>query len=172
MPANRSGQVILKLKGFGALKKAFRELEPKVAKKVIRQSVRSGMKIVQKAAKENAPIRSGRGKRRIKVRTSKGPRGTRLRHTIALAVLVGESPRKGDKDSTWYMWLQEFGYHIGKRLRQGQKVIGYTTTKYQPVVRKMPGLHFTRAAMRAKESEVKQNIIQNILDGIEREAGK
>ncbi len=166
------GQIVLKLEGFDALKQAFKQLEPKLAKKVIRQSVRNGMKVVQAAAKENAPVDTGAGKRKIRVRTSKGPRGTKTRHTIALAVLVGEVPRKGAKDSTWYMWLQEMGYHIGKRLRQGGKVIGYATTKTQPVVRIVPGLHFTRMAMRQKEAGVKAKMIQDILDGIEREASK
>ncbi len=162
-----AGQVVFKLEGFDSLKRAFKELEPKLAKKVIRQSVRNGMKTVQAAAKENAPVDTGAGKRKIRVRTSKGPRGTKTRHTIAMAVLVGEAMR-----DTWYMWLQEFGYHIGKRLRQGGKVIGYATTKTQPVVRVMPGLHFTRKAMRQKEAGVKAKMIQDILDGIEREASK
>jgi HK97 gp10 family phage protein len=165
-------QVVLKLEGFDALKKAFRELEPKVAKKVIRKAVRDGMKTVQSAAKANAPVDTGRGRRKIRVRASKGPRGTVQRHTIALAVLVGESPQAGKKDATWYMWLQELGYHIGKRLRSGGKVIGYVPTKTQPVVRVMPGLHFARKAMRAKEPGVKQRMIEDILMGIEREAGR
>ncbi len=141
-----AGQVVLKLEGFDVLKKAFRDLEPKLAKKVIRQSVRNGMKTVQAAAKENAPVDTGAGKRKIKVRTSKGPRGTKVRHTIALVVLVGEAPRKGAKDSTWYMWLQELGYHIGKRLRQGGKVIGYATTKTMPVVTSSTGSNGRRAS--------------------------
>ncbi len=163
----KPGGVVIKLEGFDALKRAFRELEPKLAKKVIRQSVRNGMKTVQAAAKENAPVDTGAGKRKIRVRTSKGPRGSKVRHTIAYAVLVGEA-----MGPTWYMWLQEMGYHIGKRLRQGAKTIGYVTTKTQTGVRKMAGLHFTRRAMRQKEAGVKQKMIEDILVGIEREAGK
>jgi len=159
------GGVILELEGFDALKRAFRELEPKLAKKVIRQAVRAGMKTIQAAAKAEAPVRTGAGRRGIRIRTSKGPRGSRVRYTIALATLVGDA-----KGPTWYMWLQEFGYTLGKRLRQGGKTIGYAATKVVPVPRKMPGRHFMRKAMREREASVKQQIIENILLGIEREA--
>ncbi len=167
-----AGQVVLKIEGFAALKRAFKELEPKVAKKVIRQAVRAGMKTVSAAAKANAPVDTGTGRKRIRVRSSKGPRGTVQRHTIALAVLVGESPKKGQKDGTWYMWLQEMGYHIGKGLRSAGKIVGYVTTKTQPVVRKMPGLHFTRRAMRQVEPSVKAKMIEDILHGIDREVAR
>ncbi len=192
--AGHVGGVIIKLEGFDALKRAFRELEPKLARKVIRQSVRNGMKTIAAAAKENAPSETGRGRRKIRVKTSKGPRGTKQRYTIAGAVLVGESsqgkggpvvavkrahaggsglPAQKRLQNTWYMWLQEMGYHIGKRLRNKKgETIGYATTKTQPVVRKMEGLHFTRRAMRTKEAGVKQKMIEDILAGIEREAGK
>ncbi len=160
--------VVLKLEGFEALQKAFKELEPNLAKKVIRKSVRNGMKVVQQAAKDNAPVRTGAGKRGIKVRTSKGPRGSRVRNTIALAVLAGQAT----PGETWYMWLQEMGYHIGKRLRKGGKVIGYSPTQGRKAVIARAGLHFMRRAMRSKEPSVKARIIEDILLGIEREAGK
>jgi len=158
---------VLKLEGFEALQKAFRELEPKLAKKVIRSAVRNGMNAIQRAAKDNAPVRTGAGRRKIRVRTSRGPRGSRVRHTIAFAVLVGEAG-----GPTWYMWLQEMGYHIGKRLRQGGKTVGYAPAGGRKAVMAMEGLHFTRGAMRAKEPGVKSRIIEDILLGIEREAGK
>ncbi len=162
-----AGQVVLKIQGFDALKRAFQELEPKVAKKVIRQAVRNGMKTVATAAKADAPVDTGAGRRKIRVRASKGPRGTKARYTIALATLVGDA-----MGPTWYMWLQEMGYHIGKRLRSAGKVLGYVTTKTQPIVRKMPGLHFTRRAMRTVEPGVKAKMIEDILHGIEREAAR
>ncbi len=153
--------VAITITGIDEIKRAFRELPAKVAKKVVRQALRKGLKLPLAAAKTDAPVDTGAGRRSLRVRASKGPRGSRPRDTIAMALLIGErSPGK-----TWYMALQERGYHTGKRIRSGGKVVGRS-----PGSRKIAGKHYMRRALHATEQAARELIITEITSGIERQA--
>jgi|SRR6516162_10097528 len=152
--------------GADAIKKAFAELEPKLARKVIRKAVRDGAKDMAKKIKAVAPKRTGLGRRRIRVRSSKGPRGTKK--AIAMAVLTGEASggkgQHGHGGETWYMWLQERGWKTGKRIRQGGKVVGRVGK-----VTKVRGKRFVKRTMRQNEARIQRDIREMILAGIETE---
>jgi HK97 gp10 family phage protein len=135
-----------KISGLDAIAKAFEQLPGKLAKKVIRQSLRAGANTIKADAKADAPVDTGAGRKTVRVRTSKGPRGSVKKNTIAFGVLVGQA-----KGPAWYMALQEAGWET-------------------PSGRKVPGRHFMRRAMRSKEKSVQQQIAVDILEGIEREA--
>src|SRR5260370_11775535 len=107
--------------GVEAVAAAFRALPHKVARKVVRQAERKGMKIALAAARANAPVATGAGRKSLRVRSSKGPRGTKIKDTIAMALLVGRGGKPPGKE--WYMWLQEFGHYTGRRSREGWTVV-------------------------------------------------
>lgn len=135
-----------KVSGPKAIAKAFEQLPGKLAKKVIRQSLRKGANTVLAEMKSLAPKDTGAGRKSVRVRTSKGPRGSKRKNTIAFAVLAGEA-----LGPTWYMSLQDLGWTT----RDGRKI---------------KGKHFGRRAMRAKDRTVQEQIAVDILEGIEREA--
>ncbi|CEF48250.1 unnamed protein product [uncultured bacterium] len=139
--------------GAEAIARAFRELEPKLAKKVIRLALRAGANTVMKAVKSNAPHDSGAGRKHIRVRVSGPPRGVKKKNAISFAVLVG-----GAREPTWYMELQEWGFHIGSRKLGPDRTL-ITKNRY-----------FARDAMSATRPDVQQQVARDILAGIEREA--
>jgi HK97 gp10 family phage protein len=166
----RSG---LTIGGLAEVKRAFRELEPKVARKVIRQAERRAAKLFQAEILAHVPVASGKLKRSVKVRASKGPRG--FRKNISIAVLVGQGggqQAKGLK-TAWYAYLQEKGYHLGKRVRKAGKVTGYVPLPGRlgsGGVRYMPGRHFVKNALRTREPDARRKLILWIGAGIDREA--
>ncbi len=164
---------VLIVTGDEAIKRAFKELEPKIAKKVIRQASRKAMQIPRSMAQAIAPVHSGRYKKSIRVRTSKGPRSAK-RGDISLALLVGAGAgAKSKKGVTqpWWAWLVERGFHTGgKRIRKGGKVVGYVPKHKGGTVRHIPGKYIVKRVLKATESQVKQVMTMEILNGIEREA--
>ena len=62
------------IQGIDLVKRAFRELKPRLAKKVIRQAERKAAKLFAAAILAHAPQDTGLLKRTVKVRSSKGPR--------------------------------------------------------------------------------------------------
>jgi HK97 gp10 family phage protein len=162
------------IEGMEALKRAFKELEPKLAKKVIRQAERKGAKLFADEIRAHTPVKSGKLKKTVKVRTSKGPRGAKKQ--IAMAVLVGQAGAGDDKSGggkpAWYAYLQEKGFTIGKRIRKAGKTVGYTPTGKRNSVGKVPGKFFVRHALKSKETSARELVVSEILAGVEREAGK
>lgn len=90
------------ISGLEPLLKKLKTLEPKIAKKVLRQSLRAGAKIIQTAAKAKAPVKSGQLRKAIKVRAQKRTR----RGTIGVNVSVGEKDFAGE---VFYGSFIEFG---------------------------------------------------------------
>jgi HK97 gp10 family phage protein len=88
--------------GITEIRRAFRELPPTLAKKVIRQGMRTALKPVQAAAKALAPKDTGELARYIVVRAARA----RKRGVIALDVRVGEGDFKGEQ---FYAAFPEFG---------------------------------------------------------------
>ena len=162
----------IKITGVEAIAKAFRELEPKLAKRVIRQAERNSLKTPYAQAKAAWPVLTGQSRRTIRIRTAKGPRGSRS-HTIAMALLVGEASngkaKKNGSKRVWWPFLIEQGFHTGgKRIRHGGKTIGYTQTRASVAVKKIPGRHIMKRTLRSNESTVRQIMTDQIIAGIER----
>lgn len=90
------------LTGDKALDKTLRGLEPKIAKKVVSKATRSGMKIMQKAVKDESPVgETGMLKKSVKVRSAK-----RSRRSFGMLVQFGEGNFKG---KSWYAAAVEYG---------------------------------------------------------------
>lgn len=88
--------------GVSELRRAFAELPEKLAKKVIRQSIRKGLKPIQAEAQRLAPVREGLLKKRIKIRAFT----KRKRGIIGLEIRVGQGDFLG---KTFYAAMVEFG---------------------------------------------------------------
>lgn len=165
--------------GVEAVQRAMKALPGKVGKKVVRQAERKANKIFQSALKATVPVRTGKVKKSVRVRTSKGTRAFK-RGQIAIATLVGEGGRSGDKAAgivrPWWAFLQDHGYHVGGRRVRKKVGKSWKTTGYERLagrrVKKIKGKHFVKRALRRKESQVMSMLKNEILDGIEREAAK
>ncbi len=87
--------------GIKQIDRAFRQLEPKLARKVIRQALRKSLKPVADEVKADSPVETGLLRSAIKVRAGKRARGS-----ISLVVIMGEGDFKGE---TFYGAFQEYG---------------------------------------------------------------
>lgn len=92
----------MQIDGLDAFKKGLRALDKKIAGKVVRTSLRRGMKTIQVAVKAACPVDTGALKRSIVVRASKA----RRRGIISIEVRIGEGDFKGD---TFYGAMIEYG---------------------------------------------------------------
>lgn len=90
-----------KIDGVNEIQRAFRELEPKLAKKVIRQAIRKGLKPVLAAARRNAPSKSGALRKLIKIKAA----AKRRRGVISLTVNIAGN-RQG---KAFYGAFNEYG---------------------------------------------------------------
>ena len=91
----------LTITGDKQIDRALKNIPDKVAKKAFRKSMRPAMKVIQKEAKDNAPVDSGDMKKSIKVKAAK-----RSRRFMGIDVVIGEEAFKGE---TWYGNLVEYG---------------------------------------------------------------
>lgn len=139
----------IRITGASAIQRAFKELPPRLAKKVIRQALRAGAKVVQAEAKADAPVETGKVKKAIKVRAGK----SRKKNVIAMAVIIGQGDFQGE---TFYGAFENFGWKTGKRGSSNR--------------RQVPGKHFMDRALSEKAAAAKEIITGLILEGIEREA--
>lgn len=128
------------IRGIKEVRRAFRALPDRLAKKVIRQSLRAGLKLVKEQAVRNAPKgEHGAIKKGIKVRAfAKRKRG-----------LIGLEVRVGDRDfvgKTFYAAMVEYG------------------------TVKQPAQGYMRRAFDSRGREALNLAISLIRQGIEREA--
>ena len=132
--------------GIQAIDRKLRRLEPKVQKKVLRQSMRSGLKLVQEEMKVQVPVDSGLTQKNIKVRALK-----RRKHgVIGMEVRVASAPgliKKGAGD-------RPFFYPAG---------IEYGDSEHQPNP-------FGRRSYSAKGDAARDKTMTDMRSGVEREA--
>jgi HK97 gp10 family phage protein len=91
-----------KVEGLEEIIAKLKELETKIAKKIIRKALRKGASILTKATKQRAPVgETGNLKAGIKTKA-----GKRSRKTISINVVLSDSTVKG---AAYYAAFQEFG---------------------------------------------------------------
>jgi HK97 gp10 family phage protein len=91
----------MKITGLVEIQAKLKTLAPRVANKVVRQSLRAGAKIVQKQTAANAPVHTGLTAHSVKVRAIKRTKGM-----IGVAVQIGKGSYLGE---TYYAAFVEFG---------------------------------------------------------------
>jgi len=133
--------------GITEIDKKLKTLEPRLQKKVIRQSMRSGMKLVLQDAVQRVPFLSGLLKRNIKLRAMK-----RKRNRIGLLVEVKSDPgfykHYGQGQVAWYPASVEYGHGT------------------------VPPHPFMRPAFDTKGGSAKEKTLHELLEGINREVEK
>lgn len=152
--------VSFKITGAKELQKKLRELGPKIEKKVMRQALRAGAKIIQAEAKKLAPVDSGELRAGIKVRAVKKRKPGQVR----IRVSTGE-------DDAFYGFFVEYGYmkQETRRLPDG-KIISLKRGQGTPTF--VPPRPFVRPAFETKKEEATKAITAAIAAGIEREASR
>lgn len=130
---------VVRVTGLAEVQAKFADLETKVARKILRQGLRAGAKVVQTAARAEAPRRTGLMAANIKIRGSRGRNGS-------VAFRVGGSAKdfkgKAKEQRPFYMDFVEGGHFAGPR-KLGDK------RKF------VPGNHFlTRAYEASREAAV------------------
>lgn len=136
------------IKGGDRLDRALREMDRRLSRKVVNGSLRSGAKVIQAGAMQNAPVRTGALRAAIKVRSAKRRRGGNL----AIVVGVGKQWFQGDQ---FYGAFQEFGWRAGKRRSQAS-VRERSETRPQ-----IPGEHFVEYAFDERGRQAVETVIQD-----------
>ena len=126
----------IKLIGGKELDRKLKALPRKVAKKILRQALRAGAKIILAQAKANAPVATGQLKKSLKVRAMKRTR----KGTVGFKVQTKAGDFKGDE---FYGSFLEYGFRRGKRPGKGAE---YT----REIV---PAQPFMRPAFDSKKDE-------------------
>jgi hypothetical protein len=169
-------QAVIRITGVEAVKQAFGTLERKLARKVIVQAERKALGPAKESLRSSWPVRTGVSRKSIRIKTSKGPRAFKGGN-VALALMVGESGKQGDREAgikrPWWAFLVEHGFHIGgKRIRRGGKTVGYKPLRTGSQVKHIPGKHLVRRALRSNESGMQSRMIAEILKGLDEIANK
>lgn len=140
------------LTGDKALDRFFRTFPAKVQKKVVRKPLRDGAKIVNDAAKSDAPVRSGKLRKAYRVRAAK--RSRKNKHLVTIRPQIGAGDFKGE---TFYGAFGEFGHRVGPRRLGNARAI-------------VPGLHTFERAFKRVSSQAQSVTVEGIKRGIEAEA--
>lgn len=154
----------IKLTGARELDLALRNLDRKIARKLVRQALRAGAKIIRDEAQQNAPVLSGQLKKSIKVRAAK----SRRRGVIRLQVQTADGDYAGDE---FYASFIEYGFmkQETRRLEDGSLISlkrGSGTPTY------FPPRPFMRPAFESKKHEAARLVETTLRESIEREAAK
>lgn len=94
-------QVVLNIEGAKELEKKLLSFEPKLGKKIIRQALRSGAKLILAEAKANVPVDTGALRDSLKVRAMR-----KRKHRYGVMVQTSEGWFKGEQ---FYGAFVEFG---------------------------------------------------------------
>lgn len=179
-------QVSAKIEGLEPLIKSLQALEKKAAKKILKDAVNEGSKLILKAAKANVPtgptglLKKSLG-RKVKVyrNTGKvvaiiGPRsGFKQTKQGKQLTALGKKFKDAGANPVHYAHLVEFGRHAVSP--QDAKVLAIAfpdAVAFRPSAEAVPPHPFMRPALDSTQSAVRGVIEQKIREGIEREAGK
>jgi HK97 gp10 family phage protein len=154
--------VSMKLTGAKEIEKKLRELEPKVGRKVVRQALRSGAKIIQKAQKDSAKSVVGGSlgskiARNIVVRAMK--KKTKNRYGVTALI----NPKE---ESFIHHTKDNKRYYIPAAIEYGHAKPGRGGGSSPP--KDVPARPFMRPAFDAEKENAANVIISELKKGIER----
>lgn len=101
----------IKVTGLKETQKALYSYSQQLGDKVVIDSLKQGARIVQRAAKAAAPVRTGRLKRAIVVKKSKIYNGKRRSDMIGVFLTILQGRRYGNRDA-FYGRFQEEGWEV------------------------------------------------------------
>ena len=91
--------ITVKLHGFEELTRILDTIEPKAAKKIMRQSTRDGVKKIQQHTKHNCPVRTGNLKKGYKVRATKKKKRGEIGYSVVNLVRYSFAVETGTSDT-------------------------------------------------------------------------
>lgn len=147
-----AGKAAFVVTGIGKIDRKLRKLPAVVGKKVVRKSMRAGMKVIKSAVESEVPVDTGLTRSAVKLKAHK-----RSRNKIGIDVRIDASTEGLKKTSSkgktvFYPAIVEYGRKKGKK--------------------PLPPNPFMRRAFTAKGETARQITLKQLRDGIEEEAGK
>lgn len=146
----------VRIEGAREIEKALTEVTKGQGRAAIRKGCRAGAKIVQAAAKQTVPKKTGLLRKSIKVRAIK-----RTRTKIGVNVTTGKTASLFT-GKTYYGAFQEWGWKVGKRPGKGSA----------DNRRKIPGKFFLKKAATSSAGEVGRVASETIKSEIEKSMAK
>jgi len=126
--------------GIKDIDRRLRTLEPRIQKKVVRQAMRRGMKLMADAVRSRVPIYTGLSRKAVKVRAVKKRKRSSIMIEVALSSKIMGTVKPSPKGAVFYPAVVEYKKHP-----------------------------FMRPAFQAKGEATRQYIINDLRFGIERE---
>ena len=93
--------VEFEIHGVDEINKALKKMPVQLAKKVVTSSLREGAKIIQKEARNLAPLKTGRLRRAIKVKSSKIHNKPRLGR-FGVYIKINPGKKRDDRQGAYY----------------------------------------------------------------------
>ncbi len=153
--------ISLTVQGAAALRRQLERLPNNVGKKVVIQSLREGAKLIQRQAKTNVSVKSGKLKRSIRVRVAKGNK----KGNYAVFIGTGAADRLFVGD-TFYGAYVELGRKRAKS-QGGSRAFGVSGSR-----KNISGRPFLGPAFESRQREARDLIMLRLSEGIRREATK
>lgn len=147
-----AGDVTFTLTGDAELDRKFKELPIKLEKKILREALRPAAKMIMESERALAPDITGTVRGSLKVRA--GKRSRKTPNSVTLLVQTSAADFRGPE---FYSAFLDLGHRIGSR-KLGDKR------------RLIAGAGFMQKGLAQVAEAAKQDAIQRIKDGIEREA--
>ncbi len=171
-----AGEPLFNVTGDLSIIQAFKRLERNVGRQIAAPAVRRANERFQAAIAPHVPVRTGKLLKSLKIRSSKGPRDFRKGGVVASAVIIGQSKptkaqaRKGTK-IPFYAYMIERGFHLGKKISESGKATRYVASRWShrhKEVQYVPGKHFVKKVLRAKEAAVMEALLYQLYAGVDR----
>lgn len=162
----------LKITGLKEVQKSLYAFSQQLGDRVVRNALREGAKVVQKIAKSNAPVRTGRLKRSIVIRNSKINNGKRSEE-IGVYLTVNTK-----KNGAYYGRFIEDGWNTHgprgemRRMRRRRSIlftdrVAGGSRKTQQGRTDVPGVKFMGRAFSSGKSAAVNQIIRAVEAGAE-----
>lgn len=113
----------VKVTGLKEAQKALYSYSQQLGDKVVIDSLKQGARIIQRAAKAAAPVRTGRLKRAIVIKKSKIYNGKRRSDMIGVYLTILQGKRYGTRDA-FYGRFQENGWEVRGKVRTAANTPG------------------------------------------------
>ena len=135
--------------GDKSLSKMFDRLDKlggKELKKDLKKSMRKTLKPMLTAARNSAPVLSGRLRKAIKIKTMKGQRDG-----VGFMIFIGRGKKRGDAKGAYYGGIVEFGYVQAGKFKPGKYMITNAYNAHYKAAQKQTAADIAAAIKRASK---------------------
>lgn len=170
-----SDEFSIEIKGLKELNAALYSYSQQLGDKVVLASLMQGARVVQRAAKAAAPVRTGRLRRGIVVRKSRIYDGKKTPDKIGVYLTLRAGKGKADPKDAFYGRWQERGWNVRGKFREvigrnrngTRKLAGPAGRATYPGKRDIPGKFFMRDAFVSNRENAVRMIIAAATAGAE-----